>query len=505
MARENPLLAVNFAPSCRFANLSETMHNAKGMLSGVQPRGLRSVPFRRISVALLPVLISLLLLSSSAFARTRRYYIAAEEVTWDYAPSGRDLIHGLPIPAPWSAQTRWPKTRYIEYTDATFTTRKPQPEWLGILGPIIRAEVGDTLLVEFLNRTEQIHSIHPHGLRYDKDNEGSAYLPTGKGAGIAPGERYTYRWTADRTSGPGAGGPSSVVWWYHSHVDAEREINAGLLGPIIVTAAGMADPEGRPKDVSREFVMMFMIFDELKGKDPGLFHSMNGYIFGNVPGLVMKRGERVRWHLLSMGNEKDLHTPHWHGKVVDFGKRHTDVVELLPGSMATVDMTADNPGTWMFHCHVADHMEAGMMATYTIYEPPRSCPVKIVPEEWDRVAASSRIQVRNTSTKPIKQVSLLSGYLVSVQELQPLLLAWFSEHPIAPGRQGEVAVGKEMFNTQRTAGLGVVFYPGRIVYQDGTEWKPKQSGDCFTIYWRSKDHPSLPVLPPPQFRQKSED
>ena len=36
------------------------------------------------------------------------------------------------------------------------------------------------------------------------------------------------------------------------------------------------------------------------------------------------------------------------------------------GSMATADMVADDPGTWMLHCHVADHIAAGMLTTYTI-------------------------------------------------------------------------------------------------------------------------------------------
>lgn len=286
----------------------------------------------------LPRVIRFLLALSLTFAlprlgwaaKARHYDIAAEDVAWDYAPSGRDLIHGRAIPAPYSAQTRWNKTRYIEYTDATFSVRKPQPDWLGILGPVIRAEVGDTLFAHFLNRSERAHSIHPHGLHYDKNNEGSVYLPYGAGAGVAPGGHFTYKWLADKNSGPGPGDPSSVVWWYHAHVEPEKEINAGLLGPIIVTAAGMADARGAPKDVDREFVMMFMIFNEQPGKDAGQFHSINGCIFGNLPGVLMKQGERVRWYLLGMGDEKDLHSPHWHGETVDYGKRHTDVIQLLP-------------------------------------------------------------------------------------------------------------------------------------------------------------------------------
>jgi FtsP/CotA-like multicopper oxidase with cupredoxin domain len=438
-------------------------------------------------------------------AKVRHYYIAAEDVVWDYAPSGRDLVHGRTLPEPYRTQTRWNKTRYIEYTDSAFSAKKPQPDWLGILGPVIRAEVGDTILVTFLNRTSSTHSIHPHGLRYDKDNEGAAYLPYGKGAGIAPGERFTYRWQADRESGPTAGGPSSVVWWYHSHVDAEREINSGLLGPIIVTAAGMADARGTPKDVAQEFIMLFMIFDELQGKDAGLFHSINGYVFGNLPGLLMKQGEKVRWHLLSMGNEKDLHTPHWHGKTVDYQKRRADVIELLPGSMATADMVADNPGTWLFHCHVSDHMENGMMATYTVYSPPRSCPVSIVPEDWTRVAEGSRVNVRNLGAKPIRKLSLLSGYLISSLELQPLILSWFSEQPLQPGHKQTVQVGSEMFTSKGTRDLGVAFYPSWIVFEDGTEWKPRQLGDCFRVFWRNnKDHPDLPILPPVQLHQQED-
>jgi hypothetical protein len=218
--------------------------------------------------------------------------------------------------------------------------------------------------------------------------------------------------------------------------------------------------------------------------------------------LLIKQGEHVRWHLLSMGNEKDLHTPHWHGKVVDFAKRHTDVIELLPGSMATADMTADNPGTWMFHCHVADHMEAGMMATYTIYEPPPSCPVRFAARDWEQMSGAATLEVKNASLKPIRSISVLSGYLVNVQELQPLILTWFSNAPMKPGRSQEVTIGKEMFSDG--GNLGVAFFPSSVVFEDGTEWKPRHLGECFRVYWREGDHPDLPVLPPFQFKQKED-
>jgi manganese oxidase len=297
---------------------------------------------------------------------TRHYYVAAEELLWDFAPSGADLVHGGAIPAPWATNTKWRKVRYIEYTDGSFSVRKSQPQWLGVLGPIIRAEVGDTVKVHFLNRAAGYYGMHPHGFRYDKDSEGAHYMPAGAGGQVPPGGSFTYTWVADADSGPGPGDPSSLVWWYHSHINEPEETNLGLLGPIIIVAKGRARPDLTPLDVDREFITAYFIFNEDKGKERGLMHAINGYIFGNLQGLVARNGEKVRWYLLGMGNEVDLHTPHWHGKTVRYQNRQTDVIELLPGSMAVADMTANNPGTWLMHCHVADHIEAGMVTTYTI-------------------------------------------------------------------------------------------------------------------------------------------
>ena len=44
----------------------------------------------------------------------------------------------------------------------------------------------------------------------------------------------------------------------------------------------------------------------------------------------------------------------------------TDVVNLLPMSMVVADMVPDAPGTWLFHCHVNDHIKAGMLSKYRV-------------------------------------------------------------------------------------------------------------------------------------------
>jgi FtsP/CotA-like multicopper oxidase with cupredoxin domain len=43
-----------------------------------------------------------------------------------------------------------------------------------------------------------------------------------------------------------------------------------------------------------------------------------------------------------------------------------DVVGLLPATMVNADMAPDDRGTWLFHCHVNDHILAGMSARYRV-------------------------------------------------------------------------------------------------------------------------------------------
>jgi FtsP/CotA-like multicopper oxidase with cupredoxin domain len=323
-------------------------------------------------------------------ARTRTYYIAAENTDWNYAPTGKDQMTGKPVPAPWGKQLVYKKIRYFEYTDNTFTEKKPQPPWLGILGPIIRGVEGDTIKVVFYNKANKPYSMHPHGLRYDKDNEGATHdggsdhhhmnmasgsmQMDGAGAKVAPGHKYTYTWTVPHDAAPTEAEGGSKIWMYHSHVNGPQDVYDGLIGPIIVTSAAHARADGTPDDVDKEFVTMFMIFNESKPgmtekqKEPHLKHAINGYIFANLPGLDMNKGDRVRWHLIGMGNEIDLHTPHWHATLVKLNGTYTDVAELLPASMKSADMLADNPGEWMYHCHVADHIIAGMTSMYRVHE-----------------------------------------------------------------------------------------------------------------------------------------
>jgi len=151
------------------------------------------------------------------------------------------------------------KAVYREYTDATFTRRKergPDEVHLGALGPVIRAEVGDTIKVVFRNNVSFPCSIHAHGVFYRKADEGHGYSDghSSPGDSVAPGQVYTYTWEVPERAGPGPNDMSSILWLYHSHVNEMTDTNAGLFGPIVITRKGYAKPDGSPIDVDREFV-----------------------------------------------------------------------------------------------------------------------------------------------------------------------------------------------------------------------------------------------------------
>jgi hephaestin len=338
--------------------------------------------------------------------KVRTYYISADPVVWDYAPRGLNEITGKPFDevadtyvkrGPGRIGSRYEKCLYRGYTDGSFRhlqQRPPDQQYLGLLGPVIRAEVGDTIKVVFRNECPFPASVHPHGVFYAKDSEGAPYNDGTHGAdkaddAVPTGGRHVYTWRVPDRAGPGPGDGSSVMWMYHSHTDEVSDTYAGLMGPMEITRRGMARPDGSPKDVDREVFALFSVMNENASpflqanidrfalppapdpddedfQESNLMHSINGYVFGNGPLITVRKGERVRWYVMSMGTEVDLHTPHWHGNTVTVNGMRMDTVSLLPASMVVADMVPDDPGIWLFHCHVNDHILAGMLTRYQV-------------------------------------------------------------------------------------------------------------------------------------------
>ncbi|HLJ84230.1 MAG TPA: multicopper oxidase domain-containing protein [Candidatus Eremiobacteraceae bacterium] len=318
-----------------------------------------------------------------AVARERVHYIAADEVIWNYAPLRMNPIDGSKLPPLLPTQLGWTyrKAFYREYTDASFTrlaSISPSDRYLGIVGPVIHAEVGDTVVVVFRNRTRLPLDIAPGGLRS---------IP--KPSAVSPGATRTFRWPIGDADGPGGQDGSSVLFVYESDVNQTADESLGLIGPLIVTRRGQARADGSPIDVDREMVALFSVQDEFQ--DPFLslnlanpainprhftghektfendnyIHTINGFAWGNMPTPTIRMGERVRWYMLSTSTPADGHIPVWSGQTVLSQGNRSDSIQLVTPHMIA-DMVPDNPGVWLLVCTLNIHLMNGMEARYKV-------------------------------------------------------------------------------------------------------------------------------------------
>jgi FtsP/CotA-like multicopper oxidase with cupredoxin domain len=311
---------------------------------------------------------------SSPFAKlvvptgqVREYWIQADSFRHNVVPTGHDGMMGLRFESDGSSFWALGYRAYTEDWKALLPASDDIGPNSGIPGPIIRAEVGDTVRVHFRNNDTHYrfpHSMHPHGCIYTPANDG-VYLvdePNVPGRVIPFGSTYTYEWKA---------APSSVgTWLYHDHSMAQdltgsgvvMEINAelGLFGLVAITDTDTVA-------VNREF---FLFFHDLYAADiPGLaqdFDCFNGAAYlGNTPEMRAKVGDKVRWRIAALG--KELHVFHVHGhRWLSSSGRFVDSEMLGPSTTLTVEYTEDNPGSWIYHGHVTDHMAGGMVGQYTV-------------------------------------------------------------------------------------------------------------------------------------------
>ncbi|KAG0170661.1 hephaestin-like 1 [Apophysomyces sp. BC1015] len=302
--------------------------------------------------------------------QTRIYYIAAEETTWDYVPNQKDMIHGLSLPdspahtklisSSTTIGSKYIKALYREYTDASFTVLKPRPSWQGNMGPILRAQVGDTLQVHFWNRAAHNYTIHPHGVHYAFEQEGAVYKGATENSYVAPGGNFTYTWSVLPRAGPGPEDGDSLVWGYHSHVH-DTDLYDGLYGAIIVYKAGMLNQT----TIDREVVSTVFSLDEnhsqylqktitefapqlnkdaiqqdTTSKDAYRFsnikNSINGVMYGDFRDLAFPINQTITWYLLGWGDFFDISYVSWESAEVTLFEKKVTHVRLLPATFQTV-------------------------------------------------------------------------------------------------------------------------------------------------------------------------
>ncbi len=275
----------------------------------------------------------------------REHWIQAEPVRWTIVPTRRDEMMDERV----RGRTTFRALCYREYTAGWAAPLGPGQ----VPGPLIKAEVGDTIVVNFRNKGPAPVTVHPHGVFYTSDMDGSYKGKyTDSGGFVKPGQRFRYVWDCrEGTEG---------VWPYHDHGPLDPlPLYKGLFGAIHVRPRGQ-----RENDVDH-----YIFFHSFIPAATGLgriFHCINGRAYaGNTQTLRARVGQRVGQHVIGMNN--DFHTYHLHGhRWRDPSGRMVDNVTVGPADAYSLEFVEDNPGRWFYHCHVFSHLHDGMTGWYLV-------------------------------------------------------------------------------------------------------------------------------------------
>lgn len=250
-------------------------------------------------------------------------------------------------------------------------------------GPEIRITEGDKVRVIVKNNLPVSTSIHWHGVHVENRADG---IPGLTQYPIKSGETFIYEFTAKNAG----------THFYHthgsSHTDVALQFDMGLSGPFIIEAKNskkydreyvyvLDEWEINPDGSNGALTTLGEHGEHIHKHDYNIF-TVNGRIFPDIDPLMVKEGERILIRLINAGTQ-EIHPMHTHGhsfKVVAIdgnpvpqsAQQMRDNLPILPGERYDIELVADNPGVWLFHCHHVHHAAAGMIIPF-FYEGYKPC------------------------------------------------------------------------------------------------------------------------------------
>lgn len=233
--------------------------------------------------------------------------------------------------------------------------------------PMIRVDVGDKVRVVVDNQLPMGTDIHWHGVKVPNSMDGVSPLTQEL---IGPGETFVYEFTAREPT----------IAMYHAHHHGQMQVPNGLFGSFIIGETPV--PRGQaisgieiPEDlvVAQEIPMVL--------NDAGVIGlSLNGKSFPATEPYVGKVGDWVVAHYFNEGLQ--IHPMHQHQfPQLVFAKDGipldhpywSDTVAVAPGERYSVLFLLEDPGVWVWHCHILTHVEReegmfGMVTAWIVEE-----------------------------------------------------------------------------------------------------------------------------------------
>lgn len=220
-------------------------------------------------------------------------------------------------------------------------------------GPTIEVNQGDRVRIIVHNELPEPTTVHWHGFELPVQQDGSMTLTQNP---IMPGKSYVYEFDVHE----------SGSFFYHSHTAMQEAF--GMVGWFIVHPKKVFDPP-----VDRDFGLLFQNFHIKPNQTVSNswsmdwnWHTINGRSGPYTTPVVVKHGERVRIRLMDF-SPMQHHPIHLHGHTFwltghegarapksAWIPRNTELVAVA--QVSEFEFIANNPGDWMFHCHMVHHM-----------------------------------------------------------------------------------------------------------------------------------------------------
>jgi FtsP/CotA-like multicopper oxidase with cupredoxin domain len=303
-------------------------------------------------------------------------------------------------------------------------------------GPEIRVPEGDWVLVNFTNRTTELHTIHWHGIMLQNEMDG---VPNGTQWGVGYNQTFKYLFRAQPAG----------THFYHCHNMTNLHVQAGMFGSLIIepkedlvkkffpytrdytlllSEVDTVMVEERMEEMARMMTVMQKMNDsnatmkEMNGRMMGWFANkkafldaindgyvppykasqvgsyrapnfnffmINGKSYPMTDELRINMGENIRVRLIGAGAMP--HYMHLHGHdfwhVCQDGSPLASPVRLntipvFPGSTSDIIIQGTNPGMWHFHDHsdiasTNNGQFPGGMMTMLMYEDASKHGVKV--------------------------------------------------------------------------------------------------------------------------------
>ena len=236
--------------------------------------------------------------------------------------------------------------------------------------PQILLDRGDKVQVRVVNDLPMGTDVHWHGVRTPNDQDGVAPITQEL---IEPnGGTFTYEFVADE----------AAIGMYHAHNHAQVQVIRGMFGVIRIgdnpiprgaTVSGVELPADL--ELAADYPMVL--------NDAGTIgFSLNGKSFPATEPLVTNQGDWVSVHYYNEGLQ--IHPMHLHqfpqlvyakdGIPLD-EPYWVDTLNVAPGERYSVLFRTDDVGTWVWHCHILNHVEReegmfGMVTAIVVNEVP---------------------------------------------------------------------------------------------------------------------------------------